>query len=59
MQEIPLSDLHDFIDHAFKVLDDEKMQETVESIRSYGVLVPGIVRPRAEGEYEIIAGHRR
>lgn len=59
VQEITLSDLYDFKGHPFKVLDDEKMQETVESIRSYGVLMPGIVRPRAEGGYEIIAGHRR
>ncbi len=59
VQEIPLSELHDFKGHPFKVLDDEKMQETVESIRNYGVLMPGIVRTRAEGGYEIIAGHRR
>lgn len=57
--EAPLSDLHDFKDHPFRVLDDEKMEETTESIRQYGVLVPGIARPRAEGGYEIIAGHRR
>ena len=43
--------------HPFKVLDDEKMQETVESVREHGVLMPGIARPRAEGGYEIIAGH--
>ena len=54
-----LSDLHTFKDHPFKVLDDEKMEETTESIRQYGVLVPGIARPRAGGGYEIIAGHRR
>lgn len=54
-----LSDLHTFKDHPFKVLDDEKMEETTESIRQYGVLVPGIARPRAAGGYEIIAGHRR
>ena len=59
VQEIPLSDLYEFKGHPFKVLDDEKMQETVESIRNYGVLMPGIARPRAEGGYEIIAGHRR
>ena len=59
VQEILLSELHDFKGHPFKVLDDEKMQETVESIKNYGVLMPGIVRPRAEGGYEIIAGHRR
>lgn len=54
-----LEDLYEFKDHPFKVLDDEKMQETVESIRNYGVLTPGIVRPRQEGGYELIAGHRR
>ena len=59
VQEIPLSELYGFKGHPFKVLDDEKMQETVESIRNYGVLMPGIARPRAEGGYEIIAGHRR
>ena len=57
--EVPVADLHDFKDHPFRVLDDEKMEETVESIKKYGVLMPGIVRPRAEGGYEIIAGHRR
>lgn len=55
----PLADLHEFKDHPFKVLDDEKMEETMESIRLYGVLVPGIARPRAGGGYELIAGHRR
>ncbi len=59
VQEIALSQLHDFKGHPFKILNDEKMQETVESIRNYGVLMPGIVRRRAEGGYEIIAGHRR
>ncbi len=59
VQEIALSELYEFKGHPFKILDDEKMQETVESIKNYGVLVPGIVRPRAEGGYEIIAGHRR
>lgn len=59
VQEIPLSELHEFQGHPFKVLDDEKMQETVESIKNYGVLMPGIARPRAGGGYEIIAGHRR
>ena len=57
--EVPLSDLHEFKGHPFRVLDDEKMEETVESVRQYGVLMPGIVRPRPEGGYEIIAGHRR
>ena len=59
VQEIPLSELYEFRGHPFKVLDDEKMQETVESIKRFGVLTPGIVRPRAEGGYEVIAGHRR
>ena len=56
---LPLSELHDFPNHPFKVRDDEAMQETVESIRQYGVLVPAIVRPREDGGYEIVAGHRR
>lgn len=59
VQEIPLSELYEFRGHPFRVLDDEKMEETVESIKSYGVLMPGIARPRAGGGYEIIAGHRR
>ncbi|MCR4993008.1 MAG: ParB/RepB/Spo0J family partition protein [Lachnospiraceae bacterium] len=57
--EIELKELHDFKDHPFKVKDDEKMQEMVESIKKSGVLVPGVVRAKAEGGYEIIAGHRR
>ena len=57
--EIELKELHDFKDHPFKVKDDEKMQEMVESIKKTGVLVPGVVRAKAEGGYEIIAGHRR
>ena len=56
---ILLSQLHDFPNHPFKVRDDEKMQETVESVKAYGVLVPAIVRQRPDGEYEIVAGHRR
>lgn len=56
---VPIQDLYDFKDHPFHVSDDEKMEETTESIRQYGVLVPGIARPRAGGGYEIIAGHRR
>ena len=56
---IPLTQLHDFPNHPFKVRDDEKMQETVESVKAYGILVPAIVRPRPDGEYEIVAGHRR
>ena len=55
----PLTELHTFKDHPFRVEDDEKMEETTESIRQHGVLVPGIARPRAGGGYEIIAGHRR
>ncbi len=54
-----LADLHTFKGHPFRVLDDEKMEETTESISKYGVFVPGLARPRAEGGYEIIAGHRR
>ena len=57
--EIPLSELHQFANHPFRVVDDEKMQETAESIREYGVLVPAIARPRSEGGYEIVSGHRR
>ncbi|MCI7098773.1 MAG: ParB/RepB/Spo0J family partition protein, partial [Lachnospiraceae bacterium] len=56
---IPLSELHPFKNHPFKVLDDEAMLRTIESVSQYGVLVPGIVRPRPEGGYEIVAGHRR
>ncbi len=59
VQEIALEELFPFKGHPFKVLDDEAMEEMVESIRIHGVLVPGIVRPRAEGGYELIAGHRR
>lgn len=59
VQEIALSELFTFQNHPFQVRDDEEMQKTVESIRQYGVLVPGIARPRAEGGYELIAGHRR
>ena len=54
-----LEDLHTFRGHPFRVLDDEKMEETTESISRYGVLVPGLARPREGGGYEIIAGHRR
>lgn len=57
--QIPLSELHPFPNHPFKVRDDEAMQETAESVKSYGVLVPAIVRPREDGGYEIVAGHRR
>lgn len=57
--EVKLSDLHTFKNHPFRVVDDEKMQETVDSIKEHGVLVPGIVRRRINGGYEIISGHRR
>ncbi len=57
--QIPISELHDFPNHPFKVRDDESMQDTAESVRTYGVLVPAIVRPRVGGGYEIVAGHRR
>lgn len=59
VQEIPLSELHPFEGHPFKVVDDEAMMKTVESIAQFGVLTPAIARPRAEGGYEIVAGHRR
>ena len=59
VQEIPLEELHPFAHHPFKVLDDDRMRDTADSIREYGVLVPAIARPRAEGGYELIAGHRR
>ena len=59
VRNIPLKELHPFRDHPFKVVDDDKMQETIESIREYGVLVPIIARPKEEGGYEIISGHRR
>ena len=59
VMEIPLSDLHPFKDHPFKVKDDEAMMDTADSIRKYGVLVPAIARPCPEGGYELIAGHRR
>lgn len=59
IQQIPLEQLFPFKDHPFKVLDDEAMQRTVESVAQYGVLAPLIARPRLEGGYEIISGHRR
>ena len=59
MQRIPIDELYPFKDHPFKVLDDESMQRTVESVEQYGVLSPLIARPRPEGGYEIISGHRR
>lgn len=59
VQEIPLEELHPFPNHPFKVLDDDRMLDTAESIREHGVLVPAIARPRTAGGYELIAGHRR
>ena len=59
VQQIPIDELHPFTNHPFKVLDDEAMTRTVESIAQYGVLAPLIARPRPEGGYEIISGHRR
>ena len=57
--DMPLSELHPFPNHPFQVRDDDSMKETVESIKEYGILVPAIVRPRADGGYELISGHRR
>ena len=59
VQQIPIGELFPFKNHPFKVLDDESMQRTVESVEQYGVLSPLIARPRSEGGYEIISGHRR
>ena len=59
VQEIPLEELYPFAHHPFKVLDDDRMRDTADSIREYGVLVPAIARPRPDGGYELIAGHRR
>lgn len=59
IREVLLSDLHTFKNHPFRVIDDENMEELVESIKEYGVLVPAIARPRKEGGYELISGHRR
>ena len=56
---IPVKQIHEFKDHPFKVQDDEDMRKTADSIREYGVLVPVIVRPDGDGEYEMISGHRR
>ncbi len=56
---VPIKQLRIFKGHPFRVLDDEKMQETVDSVKKYGVLIPGIVRPYPEGGYEVVAGHRR
>ena len=57
--QIPLSELHPFPDHPFQVREDASMQETAESVKEYGVLVPALARPREDGDYELIAGHRR
>ena len=59
IQQIPIKELFPFKEHPFKVLDDDAMQRTVESVAQYGVLAPLIARPRPEGGYEIISGHRR
>lgn len=59
IQRLALSELHPFKDHPFRVLDDDRMMETVESVKEYGVLVPIIARPMADGGYEIVSGHRR
>ena len=59
VMEIPLSELYAFKNHPFKVQDDEQMLDTAQSIREYGVLVPAIARPRKDGGYELISGHRR
>ena len=59
VMEIPLSELHPFKNHPFKVKDDEAMMETADSVRKYGVLVPAIARPDPDGGYELVAGHRR
>ena len=59
IQEIPLSELHPFKNHPFGVVDDAAMQRTVESVAQFGVLAPALARPRPEGGYELVAGHRR
>ena len=59
VQEIPLSELHPFKNHPFRGVDDEAMQRTVESVAQFGVLAPALARPRSEGGYELVAGHRR
>lgn len=59
VQQIPLIDLYPFENHPFKVLEDEEMQKMVESIKQFGVLTPAIARPRKDGGYELVAGHRR
>lgn len=59
VQEIPLSELYPFKGHPFRVVEDEAMLRTVESVAQYGVIVPVIARPRGDGGYELISGHRR
>ena len=59
VQMIPLDELHPFANHPFKVMDDDAMLDTVDSVKQYGVLVPAIARPREDGGYELVAGHRR
>ena len=59
VMDLPVSDLHPFKNHPFKVLDDDKMRDTVQSIREHGVLVPVLVRPQPDSGYEIVSGHRR
>ena len=56
---LSLSELHPFPDHPFQVREDASMQETAESVKEYGVLVPALARPQEDGGYELIAGHRR
>ena len=59
VREIPLSELHEFYNHPFQIRSDEELAEMIESVREHGVLVPGIVRKRKAGGYEIISGHTR
>ena len=59
IRQVPITELHPFKDHPFKVLEDEAMLKTVESVARFGLLTPLVVRPRQEGGYEIISGHRR
>ena len=59
VQEINISDISDFPEHPFKVNDDDKMKEMVKSVKEYGVILPVIVRPKEDGTYEMISGHRR
>lgn len=59
VMDIPLTEISDFPNHPFKVRVDESMMEMADSVRQYGVLVPGLVRPKLDGGYEMVAGHRR